>query len=90
MDKIELMEKLHIEKAHSAFLKELLEALYGSGCDKLTMYEAKKWRERHLTTKCCVLCPQSRQGGKCGIDEDLERVDKQLAEKIRKLDPFVI
>lgn len=35
-----------------------------------------KLLKRHLTTKtCCVLCPQSQKDGKCGIDENLKKVE---------------
>ena len=44
-----LQEKLQTEIEHSRFLEELLKELYGDGWDKLTLYEAKKWHERHLT-----------------------------------------
>ncbi len=56
-------EKLKVilegERDHSMFLEELLAALYGPGWDKLTIYEAKKWRKRHLTSR------RSRAAGAC-------------------------
>ncbi len=43
-----LQEELAEEKDHSAFLEGLLMELYGDGWEKLTMYEARKWHERHF------------------------------------------
>jgi len=48
---IVLEEKLNTEIEHSRFLEELLKTLYGDGWDKLTLFEAKKEHERHLTNK---------------------------------------
>lgn len=45
-----LEEELQAEKEGSAFLKKLLKTLYGDGWEKLTLYEAKKWHDRHLTS----------------------------------------
>ena len=55
-----LQEKLQTEIEHSRFLEELLKTLYGEGWDKLTLFEAKKWRERHLTRHSsgrATVCP---------------------------------
>jgi len=41
-----MLEKLENEQAHSKFLEKLLEALYGKGWDKLTIFEAQKHREK--------------------------------------------
>jgi len=41
-------EQLEEEKDHSAFLEKLLRVLYGEGWNKLTIDEAKKWRESWL------------------------------------------
>ena len=41
----QLEEELKDEQDHSAFLEKLIEALYGEGWNKLTIDDAKKWRE---------------------------------------------
>lgn len=50
MNITELQAELETEKEHSAFLERLLKALYGEGWEKLTLYGAEKWRERHLSS----------------------------------------
>jgi len=44
-----LEAELEIEKEYSAFLEELLKTLYGDGWEKLTLYDAEKWRTHHLS-----------------------------------------
>ncbi len=69
-----LKTRLEGERDHSMFLEELLAALYGPEWDKLTIYEAKKWRKRHLTSRssraanacACWLGSLSNSDGICG------------------------
>jgi len=44
-----LQEELRAEKEGSAFLEKLLKTLYGDGWEKLTLYDAKKWHDHHLS-----------------------------------------
>ncbi len=70
-----LKTRLEGERDHSMFLEELLAALYGPGWDKLIIYEAKKWRKRHLTSRssraaeACAkcICRPAIPGWKCII-----------------------
>ena len=43
-----IKDELEKEKDHSKFLERLIEAIYGEGWERLTLYEAKEWHKRHF------------------------------------------
>lgn len=63
MDKNELLVRLEEEKDHSAFLEKLLRCLYGDGWDKLTIFDAKEWHQRHIASQPAVEADELFCGG---------------------------
>lgn len=95
MSNIEFLKnELETEKEHSAFLEKLLQALYGEGWDKLTLFDAKRCeviktlttqKDTKMTCKC-VICDECKGSGNIWVDYKGKYLGNNRCDDMDELD----